>query len=294
MQDNHGSAGSDSLANALSDKRRNAVIEIFGEHFLKTFESPIVFLDDWKLESNESNRFFRKDFAYLSTTLYQEYRYRTWREFNPELLVRFEELIASKLTNINTLMTNWIRRIQHLLEQNNHSTDTTLFPTQRIVTVPIISGHARSYMLMLRNLDTVINLAGTANMYGVLASAQRAEAEYTCKKAVRAFRTIMQNEITKLWREASRVVAAQQASGKAVSKEIATMVEAQGKRIKDFDAEAKSDSEADGTAGADNADPSQTIDNALAASNAAAAAAASPNKPRRTKPATKPTATAGA
>lgn len=245
--------------------RQASLIFVFGADYAHNLQTPVVFLDDETLESPPSIRFYKKDYAYLSKQLYLEYQYRSWTGFNQDVLARYNEVITKKLANINILMDNTITRLEKLLSQNNVTLESTLYPNPVTVTVPVIATHARSYFLLLVSLDRVNLLAGTANLLGVIDSTQRAQAEYICKKAVRAFRSIMQTEVIKIYREAQRVIQEQRTGGK-VNEGMSAIVEQQGKEIAAFTATANDGSDADASLDLGGMDPEKLIDDAAAAS----------------------------
>lgn len=266
MQDEPQASVNQSSIDARQAIRNQAMVDVFSEKFATRFQSPVVFLDNQVLASASCIRFYTKDFAYLSRQLYLEYQYRTWKGFNKEVLDRYSELVNKKLESIQILLKNTISRLTKLLNQNGIQMETSLYPNQLLTTVPIIASQSRSYFNLLIDLDRVNHLAGAANLWGVIDSTQRADAEFICKKAVRAFRSIMIAEVSKVVREASRVIAEQQSEGKVDTK-MAKLVEEHGQEIKSFDANDESDADVGMTMG--NSDPSQFIDDATAASIAA-------------------------
>jgi len=249
----------------VSIRRQAALEDVFGAKFVSRFQSPVIFIDSVVLQSPTSIRFFKKDFAYLSKQLHMEYQYRSWKGFNQEMLERYNEIITKKLDSINLLMTNWVNRLQKLLDQNNVKIEGSIYPNVLTVTVPIIAAHARSYFVLLTNLDRLSLLAGTANLLGVIDSKQRAEAEMICKKAVRAFRSVLQAEVIKLYREADRLIKEQHSRGEADS-QMAEAIAEQGKAIAEFAANQEVESDIGLDIGG--SDPSQLIDDAAAASSA--------------------------
>ncbi len=263
-------------------RRHKALERIFGAKFVKTFASPYMVIEDHVILSPVAVRFYKKDFEYLSKQLYLEYQYRSWKGFNAELLKRYAEITSTKLANIKVLMTNTINRLRKLLDQQGYKEDLTLWPAAFKDDVPIIAAHARSYIDMLKMLDDVNTLAGTANLMGVIDSTQRAEAEYICKKAVRAFRSILQTEVAKLYREAERIIREQHSSGQ-VDQAMADTVAQQGKDIAAFDKSTEEEEHGDLGMDLKGADPSQVIDDAAATSTAAAAAAAGRKRGSRAK-----------
>lgn len=251
--------------NKVLANRQGALVQVFGDDYANNLQTPVVFLDEETLESPPSIRFYKKDYAYLSKQLYLEYQYRSWTSFNQDVLARYNEVITKKLANINILMDNTITRLEKLLSQNNVSLESTLYPNPVTLTVPVIATHARSYFLLLVALDRVNLLAGTANLLGVIDSTQRAQAEYICKKAVRAFRSIMQTEVIKIYREAQRVIQEQRTGGK-LNEGMSAIVEQQGKEIAAFTATANDGSDADASLDLGGMDPAKLIDDAAAAS----------------------------
>lgn len=251
--------------NKVLANRQKALVTVFGDDYAHNLQTPVVFMDDETLESPPSIRFYKKDYAYLSKQLYLEYQYRSWISFNQDVLARYNEVITKKLANINILMDNTITRLEKLLSQNNVSLESTLYPNPVSLTVPVIATHARSYFLLLVALDRVNLLSGTANLLGVIDSTQRAQAEFICKKAVRAFRSIMQTEVTKIYREAQRVIQEQRSGGK-VNEGMSAIVEQQGKEIAAFTATANDGSDADASLDLGGMDPDKLIDDAAAAS----------------------------
>jgi hypothetical protein len=138
--------------------------------------------------------------------------------------------------------------------------------------VPIIAAQARAYIGVLQKMDRLYTLSGTANLLGVIDSAQRAEVEFGAKKAVRAFRSILQTEVTRLYREAERIMKEQHQAGR-VDVAMAAVVREHGNDIAEFDKSSQQEQDEDSTMDLGGADPSQVIADASAAAAAAAAAA---------------------
>ncbi len=263
-------------------RRHKALEAIFGGKFLHTFLSPYMVLEDHVIECPVGIRFYKKDFQYLSKQLYLEYQYRSWRGFSSELLDKYATIITTKLAAIDTLMQNNINRLQKLLDQQGHKADLTLWPAVYTTDVPIIAAQARAYIGVLAKMDRLYCLSGTANLLGVIDSSQRADVEFTAKKAVRAFRSILQTEVTRLYREAERIMAEQHSAGK-VDVAMAAVVQQQGQDIAEFDKSSQQDNDEDPTMDLKGADPSQVIDSAAAAAAAGATAAGAIKRPRTTK-----------
>lgn len=263
-------------------RRHKALEAIFGGKFLHTFLSPYMVLEDHVIECPVGIRFYKKDFQYLSKQLYLEYQYRSWRGFSSELLDKYATIITTKLAAIDTLMQNNINRLQKLLDQQGHKADLTLWPAVYTTDVPIIAAQARAYIGVLAKMDRLYCLSGTANLLGVIDSSQRADVEFTAKKAVRAFRSILQTEVTRLYREAERIMAEQHNAGK-VDVAMAAVVQQQGQDIAEFDKSSQQDNDDDPTMDLKGADPCQVIDSAAAAAAAGATAAGATKRPRTTK-----------
>lgn len=260
-----------------------ALVDTFDDAFAKTFASPYVVRENQVFECPVVIRFYKKDFAFVSKQLYLEYQYRTWRGFNQELLARYVDLLTKKIENIKILMQNTINRVQNLMAQQGHKLDDSMWPNPMRKDVPIIAAHVNQYLEALRMLEKVYLLAGTANMFGVLDSAQRAEAEAICKKAVRAFRSVLQAEAIKLFREADRVMKEQRNAGTPLDPRLVETVEQHGK---DAAGGAQQDDE-DGPAGTGD-EAGSLIDDAAAASTAASQAAKRPRRKAASEPAATP------
>ena len=198
-------------------RHQKAVEAIFGSRFLNTFTSPCLVLEDHVIACPVAVRFFKKDFNYLSRQLFLEYQYRSWRDFDVALLDRYAGIVAGKLAALDSTLQQTIQRLQKLLEQAGQQAELTLWPTRHVVDVPIIVPQARAYLAVLQKLDRVYTLTGTANLLGVIDSAQRAQAELQAKRAVRTFRSVLQTEVTRLYREAERITTEHQQAGKTTA-----------------------------------------------------------------------------
>ncbi|MEJ8838131.1 hypothetical protein [Ramlibacter sp. AN1133] len=251
-------------------RRQQALEAIFGGKFRHSFLSPYMVIEDHVIECPVAIRFYKKDFNYLSKQLYLEYQYRSWNGFNPELLDKYATITTTKLAAIDTLMQNNINRLLKLLEQHGHLGSLTLWPGVLRTDVPIIAAQARAYIGVLSKMDRLYTLSGTANLLGVIDSSQRADVEFTAKKAVRAFRSILQTEVTRLYREAQRIIAEQHKTGK-VDAAMASVLQQQSQDIAEFAASTQHEGE-ELTLDLMRGEPGQLIAEAAAASVAAAAA----------------------
>ena len=225
-------------------RRQQALEAVFGPRFLQTFQSPFMVLEDHVIRCPVGIRLFKKDFSYLSKQLYLEYQYRGWRGFDPALLERYASVTTGKLAAIDTLLQNNINRLLKLLEQQGHEAELGLWPAVFTADVPIIATQARAYLGVLAKLDRLYALSGTANLLGVIDSSQRAVVEFSAKRAVRAFRAVLQTEVVRLYREAERVVAEQHRSGK-VDARMAAVVQQHGEAIVAYEASTRADAEDD-------------------------------------------------
>ena len=226
-------------------RRHKAMEATFGTRFLNTFVSPYLVIEDHVIACPVGVRFYRKDFMFLSKQLYLEYQYRGWRDFDVALLDRYAGLVSNKLAALDATMQQTINRLQKLLEQQGLQADLTLWPKKYVVDVPIIAAQARAYLAVLQKMDRVYTLTGTANLLGVIDSTQRAQAELQAKRAVRAFRSVLKSESTRLYREAERIATEQRQAGKAESV-VAALVQQQAQEIAEFEATAQQHAEDEG------------------------------------------------
>ncbi|MDP2449611.1 MAG: hypothetical protein Q8Q74_08110 [Polaromonas sp.] len=268
------------VADQLSPQRRQAMVDVFGEAFANSYRGPIHFMDGELLSSPTAMTFYRRDFGYISKVLAYEYQYRSWHGYNQELLDRYAEIVTKKLTSMATLLENWSNRFEKVMQQNGTKMESTVYPNGIVATVPVISGFARRYFATLKELDRFNLLAGTANLMGVIDSTQRAQAEYMCKNAVRAFAAALRNEVVRLYREADRMMQEQRHKGSS-SPEQAAQVEAQGQELQAFASSMEADGKTDSALNMGDADPSKVLDDAVAASSAATKSASKARKPKQ-------------
>ena len=238
--------GADAEASRLA-RRQKALEAVFGTRFLGSFASPFMVIEDHVIRCPVGIRFFKKDFSYLSKQLFLEYQYRSWRGFDAQLLERYAAITSGKLAAIDTLLQNNCNRLAKLLEQQGHAADLGLWPVVFTTDVPIIATQARAYLDVLTRMDRLYALSGTANLLGVIDSSQRAVVEFSAKKAVRAFRAVLQTEVVRLYKEAERVMAEQHRSGKPDAR-MAAVVQQQGEEIAGFGASTGEDAEDAATA----------------------------------------------
>lgn len=251
-------------------RRHKALEAVFGPRFVETFLSPYMVIEDHVIRCPVAIRFFKKDFCYLSKQLFLEYQYRSWRGFDAQLLERYAGITSGKLAAIDTLLQNNCNRLLKLLEQQGHASDLGLWPVVFTADVPIIAAQARAYLDVLARMDRLYALSGTANLLGVIDSSQRAVVEFSAKRAVRAFRAVLQTEVVRLYREAQRVMAEQHRSGKP-DERMSALVQEQGQEIAAFADSTREDAEEDaGSAAllAREADPPSDTSDAVPATSA--------------------------
>lgn len=264
---------------------RKFLTAVFGAKFAQGFQGTFVPMPGQVLHSPTAQRFFSKDFAFLSRQMYYEYQYRTWFGFNEDVLNRYAEIIATKLTKISEAQQNWVNRLAKLLDQNGKSGSEygAVYPNAMTVDVPIIAPQARMYLEVLKQLDTVYCMASAAWNWGIIDSKQKADQEWFCKKMIRAFRVILQQEVIKLHREARRMQEVQRSSGMEDASKSA-LVDEQARDIKEFDAHSKAEEKAGET-------PPPNAEHAIdEASRIAAAGAAANKRTARKKAADSPAA----
>jgi hypothetical protein len=271
--------GADPDADAHRQARRQKALEaVFGARFLVTFLSPYLVIEDHVIRCPVAIRFFKKDFSYLSKQLFLEYQYRSWRGFDAQLLERYASITSGKLAAIDTLLQNNCNRLMKLLEQQGHAADLGLWPVVFTADVPIIATQARAYLDVLARMDRLYALSGTANLLGVIDSSQRAVVEFSAKKAVRAFRAVLQSEVVRLYREAQRVMAEQHRSGQPDAR-MSAVVQQQGQEIAAFEDSTREEAQEDAAASSLAADEGQ----APSGSSAATAVTSAPVSVRKVR-----------
>lgn len=248
-------------ADVVKASRRQALVDVFGEDFANTYQGPVLYMDHESLTSPASINLYHRDFKFISKSLQHEYQYRSWKGYNQEMLDRYADIVTKKLVSIETYLRTWVRRFEKMITDNGHELDTTFFPNPMSVTVPIISGHARSYFKLLKLLDDVYNMAGAASMQGAVDSKVRSEAEIRSRKVVRAFSAVLRNEVLALFREADRLKRAQAERGEQPDASTDASLAQQKQTLDDMSSDLKSD-------GTDSQDASAVIDAAAASSKA--------------------------
>lgn len=269
---------------AAATDPRKILASVFGDNFARNFQDGFVLLRDQQIRSSTAKRFYDKDFAYLSRQMHFEAQYRSWYGFNTEILDRYAAIINTKLGQIQIAQTNWLNRLQRLLTDKGKMGDEGLamFANEERHDVPIIASQARVYFDVLKQLDDVYTLSQSAYLWGIFDSAQAAQQQWFCKKAVRAFRVVLQTEAVKVFREATRLQ--NEHRGKDTENpKMASLVEAQARDVKQFTEAAQAEDRADGDKPP--VDPGQAIEEAARIAQAANTAGKKSRTPKKEKPA---------
>jgi len=266
---------------------RKVLASVFGDNFARNFQDGFVLLRGEQIRSATAKRFYDKDFAYLSRQMHYESQYRSWYGFNTEILDRYALIIGTKLSQIQLAQTNWLNRLQRLLTDKGKMTDEgiAMFANEERHDVPIIASQARVYFDVLKQLDDVYALSQSAYLWGIFDSAQAAQQQWFCKKAVRAFRAVLQTEVVKVYREAQRLQNEHRGKDTENTK-MASLVDAQGKDVKQFSQEAQQEDRQDGDKAP--VDPAHAIDEAARLAQATNAAGKKVRGPKKDKPAGSP------
>lgn len=177
--------------------------EVFGPEYAAKFQDPVIFMPV-TFRSPTVKQFYKRDFNLISRTLFMESVYRRIPQYNQQVLDDYSAMSARKLADVHKLLTNQHGRLAKLCKDNGVSLNASyLHPETRLV--PVIAGHAKTYILTLMKLDEVYQLAGTALLNGVIDGGVRREFELICRKAVRTFAVMLRYEIRKLWKESNRM-----------------------------------------------------------------------------------------
>jgi hypothetical protein len=181
----------------------DALSEVFGPEYAAKFQDPVIFLTV-TFFSPTVKQFYKRDFNLISRTLFMESVYRRLPQYNQQVLDDYSSMSARKLADVQALLTKQHDRLAKLCKDNGVSlTASYLHPDVRVV--PVIAGHAKTYIQTLKKLDEVYQLAATALLNGVIDGGVRREFELVCRKAVRTFAVMLRYEIKKLWKESSRM-----------------------------------------------------------------------------------------
>lgn len=225
----------------FSDEQREAFIEVFGKDYSKHFQDPLTF-KNISMFSPAVKSEYKQNFKVLSRCLFAEYVYRRRYDYNHALLDKFALICSTKLADIQKLINLNIARVTKMCETEGQQQDSGYLSCLN-KTAPIIHASAMQYVRTLELLDQLFQVTGSAALHGVISSDQRREAELKCRKAVRAFATMVRNEAIIIRREGQRVLAlsSQGAEGGdpvAADVDLRDAVELQGHAIEESAAEA--------------------------------------------------------
>lgn len=185
------------------EQQIEALSEVFGPEYAAKFQDPVIFMPV-TFRSPTVKQFYKRDFNLISRTLFMESVYRRIPQYNQQVLDDYSSMSARKLADVQTLLMKQHSRLAKLCKDNGVSLNASyLHPDTRLV--PVIAGHAKTYIQTLMKLDEVYQLAGTALLNGVIDGGVRREFELICRKAVRTFAVMLRYEIRKLWKESSRM-----------------------------------------------------------------------------------------
>lgn len=249
------------------DEQMAALAEVFGEKYAEGFRDPVVFMD-CTFMSPTVKQFYVREFPLISRTLFVELVYRRRPDYNHALLDDFAAMSARRLSDILKLLSTQCDRLRAICASNGVPTDATYMHPERHV-VPIIAGHAKTFIATLQRLDEAYQLAGSANLNGVIDGSTRMKMELLCRRAVRAFSAMLRHEIVKLRKESDRM---HQAALGIRDQELETAEAAQGAAIEAFDQQVAAAATIDGHAHVAPEAAAETIDELAAATEASAAA----------------------
>jgi hypothetical protein len=113
-------------------------------------------------------------------------------------------MVSKRLADIQQLISTQSVRLRKLCDSNGQLTDAAFVHPQPVM-VPIIAAHANSYVRCLLKLDELYQLSASATLNGVIDGNQRKAVEQICRKAIRAFSTMLRYEIITLRKESARM-----------------------------------------------------------------------------------------
>lgn len=243
-----------------AEQQLAALAEVFGAEYVRDFQDPVLFMPA-VFRSPTVKQFYKREFPLISRTLIVESVYRRRPTYNQNVLDDFAAMSSRKLADILTLLGTQCERLRMICKTNGVQVDATyMHPDERLV--PIIAGHAKTYLAVLRKLDELYQLAGSANLNGVIDSSVRMKTELLSRKAVRAFSAMLRNEIFKLYKESQRMRAAQ--NGQPADKELDRAESAHSEAVGAFDSQNASGDALDTGDQVDPAMASQVIDDLTA------------------------------
>lgn len=255
---------------ASSDPRIDALSEVFGEAFGRTFRDPVLFMNE-TLGAPPPLAMYRRDFRLLSRALYLESVYRRREGFNPELLDNFARMTGEKIINITTLFGKLTARME-LLFKNAGIEITPVYLQKQNLYIPVIAPHARNFVALLRKLDDFYNMVGCAHLNGLIDGGQRRTAELDSRKAVRAFIGMVRTEQARLRKESLRL--RETRAGVPESSEVAMAENLADEAHATYDAAAHADDHAANVS----PDEAASVLEGIVASGVAASSRAKPKK----------------
>ncbi len=187
-----------------SEEQREAFIEVFGRDYLKGFQDPIIF-QNLSFFSPSVKSEYKHNFKVLSRCLFAEYVYRRRPQYNHALLDKFSALCATKLADIQKLLSMKTQQLEQTCIGNGVPIDASYLSCVN-KTVPIIHSSARQYIQCLVLLDRLFLVSGSAALNGVISAEQRKDVELKSKKAVRAFAGMIRIEAIHIRKEGQRLL----------------------------------------------------------------------------------------
>jgi hypothetical protein len=186
-----------------AEEQLNALAEVFGQHYAQDFQDAVVFRS-YCFQSPAAKQFYKRNFPLVSRTLFLESVYRRRPLYNQEILDTFVVIVSKRLADIQQLISTQSLRLKKLCDSNGQLTDAAFVHPQPVL-VPIIAAHANSYVRCLLRLDELYQLSASATLNGVIDGNQRKAVEQICRKAIRAFSTMLRYEIITLRKESARM-----------------------------------------------------------------------------------------
>lgn len=179
-----------------ADEQLSAMAEVFGEHYAQDFQDAVVFRRH-SFQSPAAKQFYKRNFPLVSRTLFLESVYRRRPLYNQAILDTFVTMVSKRLADIQQLISTQSVRLKKLCDSNGQLTDAAFVHPYEVL-VPIIAAHANSYVRCLLKLDELYQLSASATLNGVIDGNQRKAVEQICRKAIRAFSTMLRYEIITL------------------------------------------------------------------------------------------------
>lgn len=186
-----------------AEEQLEALTEVFGEHYAHDFQDAVVFRR-YCFQSPAAKQFYKRNFPLVSRTLFLESVYRRRPLYNQDVLDTFVTMVSKRLADVQQLISTQSVRLKELCESNGQLTDAAFVHPHQVL-VPIIAAHANSYVRCLLKLDELYQLSASATLNGVIDGNQRKAVEQICRKAIRAFSTMLRYEIITLRKESARM-----------------------------------------------------------------------------------------